>query len=131
MWGQVMHTSEWVGGGTDQAKVTRGVHASDNSRCSTATVEFTGSNWKIQREEHAYVANDTDEVETIATALGSIAKACIHPQIRTTSSSGAPEAHFQRVWISSNAVHQPHQERRNQRGQRRLDHREYPVRWHD
>ena len=64
---------------------------------STAYVEFTGSNWKIQRSEHVYTAVNTTETNAI-TAVNSLARTFIHVQKRASVNT---HANFgAEVWLS-------------------------------
>ena len=64
---------------------------------SMAYVEFTGSNWKIQRSEHVYTAVNTTETNAI-TAVNSLARTFIHVQKRASVNT---HANFgAEVWLS-------------------------------
>ena len=96
---QIVFTTEWVGGST-VARVTRG-SSSSAANATVAVVEFTGSNWKIQRVVHTYTASSTDETQTIPVALGSAAKAFLHYGLRVAGSALDPDALGQKCHISS------------------------------
>lgn len=64
---------------------------------SYALVEFTGSNWKIQRVEHTYTAVNSFETEPIA-LVNSLTRAFLHTQKRTTSNNHADFGH--EVWLT-------------------------------
>lgn len=74
-----LSTAAW-NGGTDTATFTRGL-SGNAAGVSYAVVEFTGSNWLVQRNEHTYSAAGATETEAI-TAVNSLARAFIHTQKR-------------------------------------------------
>lgn len=92
-------TTEWIGGST-LSRVSRGSDTAEAVNVSTATVEFTGSNWKVQRIPHTYVAGATNETEAITT-LGSITKAFLHSQSLVNGNGAGPDGMGQVVYISS------------------------------
>lgn len=96
---EVLVTSEYIGG-SSVARLTRGANVARGFEVSIAVVEFTGSNWIVQREEHTYSAGASSETEAIGTALGSVNKAFIHHQSRIDGSDDA-EALGQTCYISS------------------------------
>jgi hypothetical protein len=74
-----LHTAEWVSG-SQVARITRGDATRSGSLVSFAVVEFTGSNWTVQRVEHTYTSAGG---ETIAiTPVADMAKTFIHAQYR-------------------------------------------------
>ncbi len=88
-------TAAWNAGG-DTVTFTRG--ASGNvAIVSYAVVEFTGSNWKIQRAENTYAAAGSTETEAI-TAVNSLSRTFLHTQKRFTVSTHANYGH--EVWLS-------------------------------
>ncbi len=68
------------------ARLTRSEAGNDAVATSYAIVEFTGTNWKIQRSEHTYTATGAAETETI-TAVNDLTRAFLHTQKR----SGMPD----------------------------------------
>jgi hypothetical protein len=64
---------------------------------SYAVIEFTGSNWNVDRTEHVYVASGPTETEIIAAVNTS--STFIFPQMR--SSIGSLDEQGQVVWLSS------------------------------
>ena len=64
---------------------------------SMAYVEFSGSNWKIQRSEHTYTAVGTTETNSI-TAVSSLARTFLHVQKRASLNTHANLGH--EVWLS-------------------------------
>jgi hypothetical protein len=64
---------------------------------STAYVEFTGSNWKIQRTEHTYTAAGATETNAI-TAVNSLSRTFIHVQKRASVNTHAN--YGAEVWLS-------------------------------
>lgn len=95
--GENKHTSEWVAA-SNLIRITRGSSA-NSSRASVAAVEFTGSNWKIQRVSHSFSAADTDETESITT-ISAVTEAFLHVQSRDGSNNSAEYMWF-RAWITS------------------------------
>jgi hypothetical protein len=73
-------TSEWLSA-TDEAVLTRGTTGADAIRASMAVIEFTGTNWKIQRVAHTYAVAGTPETEPI-TAVNNLSRAFLHVQKR-------------------------------------------------
>lgn len=64
---------------------------------SVAAVEFTGSNWKIQRSSHTYTAAGATETNSI-TAVNSLSKTFLHVQKRASVNTHANLGH--EVWLS-------------------------------
>ncbi len=80
----------------NQVDLTRGLSGSVSS-VSYALVEFTGTNWKIQRISHTYTA--AGAVETSAmTAVNSLSRTFTHTQKLTPSNNHADIGH--EVWLS-------------------------------
>jgi hypothetical protein len=63
---------------------------------SYALVEFTGSNWFIQRVQHTYSAVGTTQTQPITT-VNDVSRAFIHAQHRTTQNTVANFGHL--VWF--------------------------------
>lgn len=91
-----LYSAEWVAA-SDIPRFTRGNGVGAGS-VSYAVVEFTGSNWKVQRAEHAYSASGTWETETIA-SVNSLSRAFLHVQMRTAS--GNVDEMGQQVYLSA------------------------------
>ncbi|MBP6881048.1 MAG: hypothetical protein KBC35_00255 [Candidatus Pacebacteria bacterium] len=90
-----LSTAAW-NAGADTVTLTRGAGGSV-STVSYAVVEFTGSNWKIQRIQHTYTAVGTTETEAM-NVVNSLSRAFVHVQKRAPSST---HANFgQEVWLS-------------------------------
>ncbi len=81
-----LSTSAW-NATNNQADFTRGVSGAV-SNVSYALVEFTGSNWKVQRVEHAYSNAGAVEVQGIA-SVNSLTRAFLHVQMRTNQNKHA------------------------------------------
>jgi len=92
-----LYTSEWLSS-TDKPSFTRG-DGTGSSSLSYAVVEFTGSHWKIQRQEHVYTASGAWQTENI-NAVGAVNKTFIHAQMRT--GSGNLDEQGQEVFLSAN-----------------------------
>lgn len=73
-----MVTAEWVSA-SDLPRFTRG-ESGNAADISYAVVEFTGTNWNVQRVPHVFSASAT-QTETI-TSVGDISKAFFHHQQR-------------------------------------------------
>jgi hypothetical protein len=90
-----LSTSDWSAG-NNQVALTRA--ASGNAAIvSYAAVEFTGSNWKIQRSTHTYSAVGATQTQSI-TAVNSLSRTFLHTQKRTTQTNHADFGH--EVWLS-------------------------------
>lgn len=76
---QGLSTAAW-NGGTDTATFTRG-ESGNAAALSYAVVEFSGTNWQVQRSEHNYTAAGTTETESI-TPVNSLSRAFLHTQKR-------------------------------------------------
>lgn len=96
----MLYTSEWVAA-SNVPRFTRIAANSGARDLSYAVVEFTGSNWKIQRASHTYSAAGSTETETI-TAVNDLTRAFVHGQLRT-GNSGLDEL-GQECWLSSTTV---------------------------
>lgn len=90
-----LSTAAW-NSGPDTVTFNRGAGGSI-SIVSYAVVEFTGSNWKVQRIQHNYSTAGTTETEAM-TAVNSLSRAFVHVQKRAPAST---HANFgQEVWLS-------------------------------
>lgn len=94
-----LSTSKWLSE-TDQPLIERGVSGSDAGRVSYAVVEFTGSNWNIQRSEHTYTTAGVTETEAIS-ALSSLTRTFVHTQKRNTTGLNGTDEFGAEVWLSS------------------------------
>jgi hypothetical protein len=90
-------TSQW-NASDNTASFTRGVTGTLSAVVSYAVVEFTGSNWKIQRAEHQHAVAGATEVENI-TSVNDMARAFIHAQKRVGVNQVDEFGH--QVWLSS------------------------------
>lgn len=66
---------------------------------SYAVVEFTGSNWNVERVEHPFVAPGIVEYEPLITNIGSINRAFFHVQFRRSDTSSMLNA-GPAIWLS-------------------------------
>jgi len=92
-----LSTAAWTGGGTDQITFTRGGTGSI-SDISYALVEFTGSNWQVQRIEYTYTGTAA-VARPLGSVVNSLERAFVHPQKRTSQNNHADFGH--EVWLSS------------------------------
>jgi len=92
------HTSEWISA-SDIARFTRGFTGSDANKLSYAVVEFTGTNWSVERVEHTFTADATEETETIS-SVGSTSRAFFHAQFRLDLEEGLDDS-WAEMWLSS------------------------------
>ncbi|MCL9972031.1 MAG: hypothetical protein NBV63_01305, partial [Candidatus Pacebacteria bacterium] len=92
-------TSEWFSA-TDQAVLTRGTTGSDAIRASMAVIEFTGPNWRIQRDTHVYAAAGVAETSSI-TAVNDLSRAFIHAQKRVHAALPGMDEYGQEVRLSA------------------------------
>lgn len=76
-----LSTSAW-NAANDTATFTRGEAGSDAVNVSYAIIEFTGANWKIQRDEHTYSSAGSPESSTAFNAVNSTNKTFLHVQKR-------------------------------------------------
>lgn len=81
-----MCTTDWDNA-NNYITVTRDETQYD-SDISVTAIEFTGSNWTIQRIAHSFTAADTDETESM-TAIGALTEAFMHVQHRMSDRSPA------------------------------------------
>ncbi|MDP1689268.1 MAG: fibronectin type III domain-containing protein [bacterium] len=81
---------------------TRGITQTNANSLSYAVVEFTGSNWKVQRVEHQFVAAGVVEVTTTID-IGSLSRAFFHSQFRRSGSDSMLNAGPE-VWLSATNV---------------------------
>jgi hypothetical protein len=91
-----LHTAQWNSAG-DTATFTRD-DAGNNGYVSYAVVEFTGSNWKVQRVTHQQTATGP-QTENFGTELEDVNKTSLHIQTRTNA--GNLDEQGVETWISS------------------------------
>lgn len=96
--GAGLSTSEWVAA-SDLPRFTRGNAQSDANSISYAVVEFTGSNWAVERIQHQFTLAGTTETETI-TDVGSTSRAFFHAQFRGGTTAGLDE-YGAEMWLSA------------------------------
>ena len=90
-----LSTADW-NTSTTQVDLTRG--ASGNAAIATyALVEFTGSNWQVQRSEFTYVTAGATSTQAIS-PVNSLSRAFLHVQKRTAQNNHADFGH--EVWLS-------------------------------
>ena len=92
-----MHTADWISA-SNLIRVTRGSSARE-AKISVAAVEFIGSSWTIQKVNHTFTSQATDETATI-TAIAGTDKAFTHLQYRSADLAFASEMGI-RAWLSS------------------------------
>jgi len=90
-------TADWDGGGS-LATFTRGA-TGNTSGVSYSVVEFTGSNWQIQRSEHTYTNAGSTETETID-PVNSLSRAFLHTQKRMGAGLNTHADFGHQVWLS-------------------------------
>ena len=88
-------TSNWDG--TNNRPVLTRAATTGAVPASVAVVEFTGTNWKVQRSEHTYTAVGTTETKSI-TAVNSLTRTFLHVQKRASLNTHANLGH--EVWLS-------------------------------
>lgn len=93
--GPYQFTSEYISGST-LSRFTRG-DSSEGTTISTETIEFTGSNWSIQRVTHTRSGTG---VETTAISTVVMANTFILPQMNTTAGLGGATEHSWNAWLS-------------------------------
>lgn len=91
-------TWEYVGA----SNVARGTQGNTTRSCdvSIAVVEFTGSNWTVQRIAHQFTSGGVTETEAI-TSVGAVTNAFLHPQSRFSASNIGPDDAGLECWLSS------------------------------
>ncbi len=94
-----LYTAEYVSA-SNVARFTRGEHGTDANSFSWAVVEFTGTNWNIQRVSHTYTAAGSTETETI-TSVNSLSKAFIHAQKTAGTNLSGQDEMGHEVWLSA------------------------------
>jgi len=90
-------TSEWVAA-SNLIRITRS-NTDRTGQASICAVEFTGTNWKVQRVTHSFSAQATDETETITT-VSAITEVFTHIQHRSSEINTASQLGF-RAWVNS------------------------------
>ncbi len=95
----VLNTSAWDAS-TDRAVLRRNATGTDAVRVSYAVVEFTGSNWQVQRVEHTFTNAGTTETEPI-TAVNSLTRTFLHTQKRNIAGLNGTDEFGHEVWLSS------------------------------
>ncbi len=96
--GAGMSTSEWVSA-SDLPRFTRGFTGNDANSLSYAVVEFTGSNWAVERISHTFSAVGATETESI-TDVGSLSRAFFHAQFFRDAEEGLDDSGA-RMWFSA------------------------------
>jgi len=96
--GAGLSTAEWVAA-SDIPRFTRGIANSDANSISYAVVEFTGSNWAVERIQHQFTLAGTTETETI-TDVGATARAFFHAQFRGATVATLDE-YGAEMWLSA------------------------------
>ena len=102
-WGETLSTAQWDGT-NDQPIFTRGqaTGSEDDNDLSYAIVEFTGTNWNIQRIEHTYVGSGSVETDTAPAdfiAVGSVSKTFLHTQHSSGTDVGL-DSQGEEAWLS-------------------------------
>lgn len=95
VYNRAFSTAAW-NAGSDTATFTRGA-TGNVAILSYAVIEFTGSNWKVQRAQHTYSAVGTTQTQAI-TAVNSLSRTFLHVQKRFSVSTHANFGH--EVWLS-------------------------------
>lgn len=90
-----MCTTEWVAA-SNVARVTR-IGTSGNVDASVAVVEFTGSNWNIDRVAHSFTSAGVTETETIS--ISDVSKTFLHNQFR--NNNGGLDEQTCECWVNS------------------------------
>lgn len=94
-----LSTAVW-NSGSDNVSLTRGEAGNDAAITSYAVVEFTGSNWQVQRvSDHVYTATGTTETASI-TAVNSLSRAFLHVQKRVANGLSTHADFGHEVWLS-------------------------------
>lgn len=91
-----LSTSNWLSS-TNEPSITRGA-TGNTAITSVAVIEFTGSNWKIQRSEKTYSQTPGNTETNSITPVNSLSRTFLHAQKRTTQTNHADFGH--EVWLS-------------------------------
>ena len=94
-----LSTSAWLSS-SNQPEFTRGESGNTASVVSYAVVEFTGSNWSVQRSEHTFSSAGVTETESIS-AVNSLSRTFIHTQKRSGTGLSGTDEFGAEVWLSS------------------------------
>ncbi|WP_155991553.1 LamG domain-containing protein [Candidatus Nitrosotenuis uzonensis] len=101
-WSSSLNTAEWLAA-SDTARFTRGISNSNANPLSYAIVEFTGSNWSVQRIQHGYTATSAQTVSI--SDVGSIERAFFQYQHRSAiTSTGLDEAGSEVYFSATNQI---------------------------
>jgi hypothetical protein len=96
----MLSTATW-NSSADTASFLRGETGTDAVNVSYAVVEFTGSNWAVQRTpDHRYSVAGNPEVESI-TPVNNLSRAFLHVQKRNGNGLSQHEDFGHEVWLSS------------------------------
>lgn len=94
-------TSEWIAA-SNIPRFTRGTAGGgggDANHLSYAVVEFTGSNWAVERIQHQFAAAGAIENQTI-TNVSSLSRAFFHAQFRRGDTGGTDDGGAE-MWLSA------------------------------
>lgn len=94
-----LSTSTWDGA-NNEIDFTRGTAGGNANTVAWALVEFTGSNWTIQRISHTYTLAGTTETEAPTTNFGATGSVFLHTQKRVNGDPGVDEFGHT-VWVSA------------------------------
>ena len=92
-----LSTAVW-NGGSNTATFTRG-ESGGASIVSYAVVEFTGSNWRVQRVEHNYTVAGSTQTQSIS-PVNSLSRAFLHTQKRMGAGANTHGDFGHQVWLS-------------------------------
>ena len=95
-----LFTLSLIDDGADKVRATRGVTSGGDNYVNYACVEFTGSNWTVQEIDHAYAAADEQETEAVSN-VGSLTRAFLEVQMRSSTDSGADDECSHEVYFTS------------------------------
>ena len=97
-WSSYLATSNYLSGSTS-IELDRD-HSANAFIGSWAAVEFTGSNWTVQRIAHTFVAVSTNETETL-TDVGAVTRTMTHPQLALSTNTGTGSLNSMVSWVNS------------------------------
>lgn len=93
-----LHTSSWDTA-TQTGVFTRDAANTIASKVSYAVIEWTGSNWTVQRAEQAMTAGTAHSIAI--TDVGALGRAFFHPQLRKAGGSSDPRERSWHAYLST------------------------------
>jgi hypothetical protein len=86
--------------GAYRVTANRASAASSTTTVSYFLVEFTGSNWGVQKVSHTYTASDTNQDDTITSVGAGLTHSFVYSTFRVTDSSNPAQCNYL-VWLAN------------------------------